>query len=91
MAAESNSKDPKTVSIEEVGKEHLIAVATPLMKRVLYTMSQSEDIIFCDSTGNVDENKCRFFQLLIQSQFGGLPVGVLITTSKSEKVLTACY
>ena len=45
MAAESNSKDPKTVSIEEVGKEHLIAVATPLMKRVLYTMSQSEDIL----------------------------------------------
>ena len=45
------------------------------------------DILYIDSTGNVDENNCRFFQIFLHSPLGGLPVGVLITTSETEEVL----
>ena len=88
MAAIINSKDAHSVTINDISNDHVIAIQTPFLKRVLSIIPQSKDLLFYDSCRNVDQNNCRLFQILVTSPLGGLPVGVLITTSESEEVLT---
>nr|XP_033481204.1 uncharacterized protein LOC117256028 [Epinephelus lanceolatus] len=67
----------------------VIAICTPLMKRVHAKVRQSGEMLFIDSTGNCDCQNHRLFLLLTHSSVGGLPLGVLITTSESQPTITA--
>ena len=66
----------------------IVAVFSTLMQRIS-GLSTASQICFLDSSGNMDRFNCRVFLLMIDTVVGGLPVGVLVTTSESEAVITA--
>ena len=70
-------------------KQLIISVCTPMMRRVHKYIKHSGEMLFCDASGNLDRNQCRVLVLLTHSAVGGLPLGVLIVTSESEKTLHA--
>ncbi|XP_041461611.1 uncharacterized protein LOC121412915 [Lytechinus variegatus] len=70
------------------GSQAAIAIVTPLMRRVHKLIKHSAELVFVDATGNMDRQGCRVFLLLTHSSCGGLPLGVLITTSESTETVT---
>ncbi|KAK3919949.1 Cleft lip and palate transmembrane protein 1-like protein [Frankliniella fusca] len=74
--------------IEKVEGIHItVAICTPLMQRVHQLLKSSAEIMFVDSSGNMDSMNCRVLLLLTPSVAGGMPLGILITTSESEDVV----
>lgn len=61
------------------------------MKQVHSYVRQSGELVSVDSLGGVDCHGCRVFLMMTHSAVGGLPLGVLITSSESENVLTAGF
>lgn len=67
----------------------VMAICTPLMQRVHTHLQHAGEMVFMDSSSNMDRHCCSVFLLLTHSCVGGLPIGVLITTSESEATLKA--
>nr|XP_054753693.1 uncharacterized protein LOC129259425 [Lytechinus pictus] len=75
--------------MERTSNEDLIiAICTPLMQRVHSMIGHSSELVFIDSTGNVDRHGSRIFLLLTHSSSGGLPLGVIITSNEQERTIT---
>ncbi|XP_075887559.1 uncharacterized protein LOC142891713 isoform X3 [Nelusetta ayraudi] len=70
------------------GNELVIAVCTPLMKRVHARLRESSETVFVESSEN-GGRKQHLFLLLAHSSVGALPLGVLITTSETQDALSA--
>ncbi|CAG0884231.1 unnamed protein product [Darwinula stevensoni] len=66
----------------------LVTLCSPLMRRAHQFLPQSQELVFIDSSGGVDRSGCRIFLILTHSPAGGVPLGALITTSESEKVIS---
>jgi len=68
------------------GKDDLggmvLALVTPLMKRILSTMDQAAELIFMDSTSHLDLTNISVTLLFTWSPIGGLPIGILFTESQ---------
>lgn len=62
----------------------VIALCSPIMKRVHKYLKSSGEIVFLDSSGNMDRHNSRVFILFCASTAGALPLGVFITFSESE-------
>ncbi|XP_076050088.1 uncharacterized protein LOC143030765 [Oratosquilla oratoria] len=69
-------------------KQAALAIVTPLMQRVHKLIKHSGELVFIYASGNMDRQGCRVFLLLTHSCAGGLPLGVLITTSESTETVT---
>ncbi|XP_070839700.1 uncharacterized protein [Chaetodon trifascialis] len=67
----------------------VIAICTPMMRRVHARLKESSEMVFVDSTGNFNRHKRRLFLLLTHSSAGGLPLGVFITTSETLATVSA--
>ncbi|CAH0552534.1 unnamed protein product [Brassicogethes aeneus] len=67
----------------------VIAICSPIMKRVHNYIRASSEIMFVDSSGNMDRHNTRVFLFLCPSVAGALPLGILMTYSESEQVITA--
>ena len=67
----------------------VIAICTPLMQRVHSLLKHSGEVVFMDASSNMDRYNCSVFLLLTHSCVGGLPIGVLVTTSETESTITA--
>ncbi|XP_025108961.1 uncharacterized protein LOC112573124 [Pomacea canaliculata] len=65
----------------------VVSICTPLMHRVHKYLKHSSEMVFIDATGNLDRNHCRVFLLLTHSCAGGLPLGVIVTTSESRETI----
>lgn len=65
-----------------------IAICTPLMHRVHSSIKHSGELVFIDASGNMDRLGCRVFLLLTHCCAGGVPLGVLVTTSESTETVT---
>jgi hypothetical protein len=76
----------KFVALEEKDGFVAVAVCTPLMRRAHRLISHSSEIVFMDSSGNMDRQNLRVFLLLTHAVSGGVPLGVLILNSEQ----TAC-
>jgi MULE transposase domain len=57
------------------------------MKRIHAAVSQASELVFVDSTGTVDRDGHKVFQILTYNEVGGLPLGILITGSETTKDL----
>ncbi|XP_047472057.1 uncharacterized protein LOC125027184 [Penaeus chinensis] len=64
----------------------IIALVTPLMKHFHKGLVQTGKLIIIDSN-SIEFLKCRIYLLMTHSGFGGLPVGILITSTDSPNVL----
>ncbi|KAK3924822.1 Proline--tRNA ligase [Frankliniella fusca] len=72
------------------GKSHFVVICSPMMKRVLTHHKAAAEIMFIDSSGNMDNNNnARVFVMVAPSPVCGLPEGLLITFSETEAVVTA--
>ena len=49
---------------------------------------QAADIAFLDATSGLDRTDCKVFRVLCPSPAGGLPQGLIITSSERDEVLT---
>eukprot|EP00057_Strongylocentrotus_purpuratus_P010667 XP_011665141.1 PREDICTED: uncharacterized protein LOC105438693 isoform X2 [Strongylocentrotus purpuratus] len=67
----------------------VMAICTPLMKRVHEEIKHASELVFMDASSNMDRHGCSVFLLLTHTCVGGLPLGVLITTSESEGTIEA--
>lgn len=65
----------------------VVVIVSPLMKRILKTLATTSEIVFIDSSGNVDRYGCRVFLLIVNTCAGGFPIGIIITTSESEYII----
>ncbi|XP_071962543.1 uncharacterized protein [Antedon mediterranea] len=83
-----STHNEEVAKIKRVGENVVVAICTPLMKRVHRYVRQSGELAFIDSSGGVDRHGCRVFVILTHSCAGGLPLGLLITTSETEEVIT---
>ena len=84
-----NDDSNNSVAYSVHGDETIIGICTPLMKRVHSHIRQSSELVFVDSTGCLDMNSCRVFVLMTNCCAGGLPLGLLVTTSEAESVVAA--
>ncbi|KAK8728172.1 hypothetical protein OTU49_009151, partial [Cherax quadricarinatus] len=64
----------------------VVALITPLMKRCHRELAQSGKCVSVDSV-KLDYLRCRVYILITHSEAGGLPLGVLITSSDCTSVV----
>lgn len=67
----------------------VIALCTPLMKRVHALLRESGEVMFVDSPGNCTRLNHHLFLLLTHSSAGSLPLGAFIATSASQATFSA--
>ena len=63
-----------------------MAAITPLMERV-HGLKTSGEIVFVDASGGMDREGLRVFLIMTWSPAGGLPLGVILTSSEAEAVI----
>ncbi|XP_043199331.1 uncharacterized protein LOC122369031 [Amphibalanus amphitrite] len=82
-------KDVRTaVSVED--GETVIAAVTPLMERV-HTLPDAGEVVFVDASGGMNRHGQRVFLLMCWSPAGGLPLGVIVSTSETEAVVDKAF
>lgn len=74
--------------MSEDAENLVVCICSPLMKRVHKYERSSGEIMFIDSSGNMDRHNSRVFLMLCPTVVGGLPVGIIMTYSECEKVIT---
>lgn len=84
----NTSTNSVCAAMEMLDDQVVVAVATPLMKRVLTHLKSSGEIMFIDSGGCMDRHNSRVFLMLAPSVAGALPIGVLITSSESQPCIS---
>ena len=57
------------------------------MRTVHSILPHSAEMCFIDSTGNLDRHGCRVFVLLTHNVAGGVPLGIIVTTSESKEII----
>ncbi|XP_035660668.1 uncharacterized protein LOC118405331 [Branchiostoma floridae] len=68
-------------------KPLIIALVTPLMKRVRREVPQSAELVFVDATSNTEEHNLKVFMLCTYHVAGALPLGIVITSDEKESTL----
>jgi len=67
------------VTMDDSNDALIIAISTPLMKRVHRLLPHGGELVFMDASGNMERQNTRVFLLMTHSAAGGLPLGVLIS------------
>ena len=65
----------------------IIAIVSPLRKRVHKEIPQCGELVFIDSTSNTEEHNLKVFMMCTHSVAGALPCGMLITSDEKESTL----
>ena len=71
--------------------EVIVAVCDSLSRRVHKVLPQAGDIVYVDATSNLDRQDSKLVKFMTCSPAGGLPLGFVVTSSESEKVLTEAF
>ena len=74
--------------MEQIDDGVIVALCTPLMKRVHSLIKNSGEMMFMDAGGCMDRLNYRVFLLLTHSPAGGLPIGVLITPNEQCQTIS---
>ncbi len=72
-------------------QEMIASVSTPFMQRVLSNIPQSAEILFMDSTSNLDIANTNFTMIMTWSAVGALPVGFLLTETARNSLYTRYF
>jgi len=77
-----NGVQDRMVAFKKTNDEHVVAICTPLTKRVNQIL-QSAELVFMDSSGYVVTSNYRIFLQMTNCSAGGLPLGMFITIRES--------
>ncbi|KAE8740735.1 hypothetical protein FOCC_FOCC013755 [Frankliniella occidentalis] len=75
-------------AVEKTDSDVVVAICTPLMKRVHLNLKTCSEMVFMDAGGGMDRQNNRIFVILSPSVAGALPVGLILTSSESEEMVT---
>ena len=78
-----------TVKAEKHEGHMIIAVVTPLHKRVHQEVREAGEVVFVDGTASVDRLNTLVLPFLCATPAGALPLGFVLTSSQDESSLTA--
>ena len=70
---------------------YIVVILDPLTLRVHQEVPQAGDIVLCDATSSLDRVDSKLFRFLTVSPSGGLPLGIIITSSESQDILTTAF
>ncbi|CAL4108136.1 unnamed protein product, partial [Meganyctiphanes norvegica] len=88
-ALESIKRDYPSQSHVRVCEElHVVAIVTDLMERVHKSNPLCKDIVFIDTTSNVDLYHTSVTFILTSSPIGAMPLGVILSDGQDEKSYT---
>ena len=76
------------IELKLMGSAFVCAVVTPLMMRVHKLVPLAAEIVFVNSTTNLDQTNCTLTVFLCGSPIGALPLGVVISTSQDQDSYT---
>ena len=63
----------------------VLVLITPFMRRVLKKIDRCGEMVHVDSTGSLDCNNLTVTLLITNSLVGALPIGIIVTGTKSEE------
>lgn len=84
--AESNPNSHIEFENDENG--FVIVLVTEFMFKIHHEFRESGEVIFVDTTSHVDQLNTALTPLLCASPIGGLPLGVIFTSSQAETSYT---
>lgn len=84
----NTSVNDRCATISTDNDNIIVAICTPLMKRVHSSLKSSSELVFIDSSGHMDRHNSRVFLVLCASVAGALPLGIFLTYSETEAVIT---
>ena len=76
---------------EKTSQPLILVVVTPLMKRVHEMVQNAKDLIFVDSSSNMEEFNLRVFIVVTHSVCGALPLGIIFTSDEQGKTLQTAF
>ena len=76
---------------EKLSQPFILVVVSPLMKRVHQMVSNSKDLVFIDSSSNMEEFNLRVFMIVTQSVCGALPLGIIVTSDEQKETLKLAF
>ncbi|GFT02016.1 THAP domain-containing protein 4 [Nephila pilipes] len=79
-----------SATMNTIGEDIIVVLSTPLMQRA-HSMKSSGEVVFVDNSGYLDRCRCYVYVVMAYSCTEGLPLGLLITTSATEEILTAGF
>lgn len=83
--------DSECAKVKTTGSDYIVALCSPLMKKVHQLIQGSGEMAFVDSGGGMDRHQSRVFMIMTPSVAGALPLGVVITSSESEVILKEAF
>ena len=85
----NSEQQQECCKMAQVEHNIVIAICTPLMQRVHRKHPCSGELVFVDASAGMDRFDCQVFVIMTHSAAGGLPLGILFTTSSSRATVTA--
>lgn len=79
-----------SATVATIGEDIIVVLSTPLMQRA-HSMKASGEVVFVDNSGYLDRCRCYVYVVMAYSCTEGLPLGLMITTSDAEEILTAGF
>lgn len=79
-----------SATIATVDENIILVLSTPLMQRA-HSMKASGEVVFIDNSGYLERCNCYVYAIMAYSCTEGLPLGLMITTSDTEEILTAGF
>ncbi|KAL1506184.1 hypothetical protein ABEB36_005591 [Hypothenemus hampei] len=81
-----NKTNSNSIAIRLCGNQYVICICTPLMRRVHEKITASSDMVFIDGS-ETSKHDSKVYILSTISECGSLPLGVLITSTETLKLL----
>ena len=73
------------IACEVTDRGYVAVLVTEFMLRVHEQLPSSSEVVFCDTTSHVDRTNCALTILVCASPAGGMPLGVIITSSQVKE------
>ncbi len=89
--AAMNMDEPKPKTRKTDAKLFLLALVTPLVAKVHEMVTQSAELVFCDSTASLDNLNTAVFILSCSTSVVALPFTAVMTSSEDAVALSARF
>lgn len=84
----NSNKSSPCAKLYHEGDDIVVALCTPLMKRAHENLRTSGELVQLDFSGGMDRFDTRVGFLVTPSLAGGMPLGVILTSSETQVLIT---
>ena len=69
--------------------QYFVAICSPVMARAHQKLSQTSELVMVDAAGGMDRQRHRVYFFVTPTAAGGIPVGVIVSSSEQQEVFDA--